>query len=85
MQGIFFGVRFAALTQLFTVCGLAHIVLSKTSKAALLFFSWTGTAPTVHAIWSAERDIFSVGYASAYGQQQVAFALQPAALLGSVN
>ena len=85
MQGIFFGVRFAALTQLFTVCGLAHTVLSKTSKAALLSFSWTGTAPTVHAIWSAERDISSAGYASAYGRQQVAFALQPAALLGWVT
>ena len=82
MQGIFFGVRFAALTQLFTVCGLAHTVLSKTSKAVLLSFSWTGTTPPLHAIWSAERHIYSAGYASAYGRQQVAFALQPAVLLG---
>ena len=49
------------LTQLFTVYALAHTVLSKTSKAALLSFFWTGTAPTDHAIWSAERDISSAG------------------------
>ena len=32
---------------MFTVCGLAHTVLSKTLKAALLSFFWTGTAPNV--------------------------------------
>ena len=73
------------LTQLFTLCGLAHTVLSKTSKAALPSFFWTGTAPTDHAIWSAEHDISSAGYASACGRQQVASALQPALLLGLVT
>ena len=63
MEGIFFWIRFAALTQLFTVCCLAHTDMSKISKAALLSFSWTGTAPTDHAICSAERDISSAGYA----------------------
>ena len=67
---------------MFTVCGLAHTVLSKTSKAALLSFLWTGTASTDHTIWSAERDISSAGYASACGRQRVASALQPALLLG---
>ena len=70
---------------MFTVCGLAHTVLSKTSKAALLSFLWTGTASTDHTIWSAERDISSAGYASACGRQRVASALQPALLLGWVT
>ena len=64
---------------------MAHIVLSKTSKAALLSFFWTGTAPTDHVIWPAERDISSAGYASACGRQRVASALQPALLLGWVT
>ena len=69
------------LTQLFTVCELAHTVLSKTLKAALLSFILTGTAPTDHVICSAERNISSAGYASACGRQQVTSGLQPALLL----
>ena len=77
------------LTQLqflqFIVCGLAHTVSSKTSKAALLSCFWTDTAPTDRVTWPAERDISSAGYASACGRQRVASALQPALLLGRVS
>ena len=60
---------------------MAHTVLSMTSKAALLSLSLTGTAPSDYAIWTAERDISSAGYASACGRQRVTSALQPLVLL----
>ena len=73
------------LIQLFTVRGLAQTGLSRTSKAPLLSFFWTGTAPIHCAIWPAEHNISFTGYPSACGLQLVASALQPALLLGGVT
>ena len=71
--------------MLIQLYGLAHTVLSRTSKAPLPSFFWTGTAPIHCAIWPAERDISFAGYASACGLQLVSSALQPALLLGGVT